>query len=109
MMKERKENGRINRLQVEVFYDNTSHEFFIDITDPNDFLAPYTIGAFGTLDEALRYTYTTLDKPTGVVEVVGLSTGNITFTLEPLKSSPWPEVAKKDNVVDIRSKNGKDK
>jgi|TARA_B100000965_G_C19489182_1_gene712211 hypothetical protein len=109
MMKERKENGRITRLQIEVFYDNSSEEFFIDITDPTNRITPYTIGAFATLDEALRYTYTTLDQPIGIVEVVGLSTGNITFTLEPLKSSPWPEVAKKDNVVDIRSKNGKDK
>jgi len=108
-MKERKENGRITRLQIEVFYDTSSEEFFIDITDPTNRITPYTIGAFGTLDEALRYTYTTLDQPIGIVEVVGLSTGNITFTLEPLKSSPWAEVAKKDNVVDIRSKNGKDK
>jgi hypothetical protein len=109
MMKGRKENGRINRLQVEVFYNSTSHEFFIDITDPNNFINPYTIGAFVSLDEALRYTYTTIDKPIGIVEVVGLSTGDITFTLEPLKASPWPKVDKKDNVVDIRSKNGKDK
>ena len=108
-MKERKENGRITRLQIEVFYDNSSEEFFIDITDPTNRMSPYTIGAFGTLDEALRYTYTTLDQPIGIVEVVGLSTGDITFTLEPLNSSPWHEVAKKDNVVDIRSKHDEDK
>tara|TARA_R110000764_G_scaffold82520_1_gene162849 strand:- start:95 stop:421 length:327 start_codon:yes stop_codon:yes gene_type:complete len=108
-MTERKENGRITRLQVEVFLDNTSGEYFIEVTDLTDRLSiPYTIGAFLTLDEALRYVYTTLDIPKGMVEVTRVTNGDITFTLEntPLEN---PEVAKHDNVIDIRSKNGKDK
>ena len=63
---------------------------------------------FVTLDEALRYVYTTLDIPKGLVEVVGVTTGEISFSLEPFLSE-IPEVALKDNVIDIRSKRGKDK
>jgi len=114
-MTERKENGRITRLQVEVFLDSTSGEYFIEVTDLTDRLSiPYTIGAFLTLDEALRYVYTTLDIPKGMVEVTRVTNGDITFTLEntPLENPEVlesPEVAKHDNVIDIRSKNGKDK
>ena len=108
-MTERKENGRITRLQVEVFLDSNTGEYFIDVTDPTDRLsAPYTIGAFLTLDETLRYVYTALDIPKGIVEVIRITNGDITFTLENT-SLETPEVAKHDNVIDIRSKNGKDK
>ena len=63
-MTERKENGRITKLQIEVFLDSTTSEYFIDVTDPTGRLdVPYTIGAFLTLDETLRYVYTTLDVP----------------------------------------------
>ena len=109
MMKEKSKKERMNRLQIEVFQDTDSSEYFIDITDPSKRLnVPYTIGAFNTLDEALRYVYTTLDIPKGLVEVVGVTTGEISFSLEPF-SSEIPEVALKDNVIDIRSKRGKDK
>jgi|TARA_R110001599_G_scaffold1382_1_gene6775 hypothetical protein len=110
-MTERTENGRITRLQIEVFYENTTGDFFIDVTDPTDRLnIPYTIGAFLTLDEALRYVYTTLDIPTGLVQVIGVTDGEITFTLDPLEpKSTSSETAKHDNVIDIRSKHGKDK
>ena len=69
-----------------------------------------TIGAFLTLDEALRYVYTTLDVPKGIVQVMGVTDGEITFNLEPTppKDTP-PEVADHNNVIDIWSKRGKDK
>jgi len=110
-MTERKENGRITKLQIEVFLDSTTSEYFIDVTDPTERLnIPYTIGAFLTLDEALRYVYTTLDIPTGLVQITGVTDGEIAFNLEPTppKDTP-PEVADHNNVIDIRSRDDKDK
>ena len=116
-MTERTENGRTTKLQIEVFLDSNTSDYFIDVTDPTDRLnVPYTIGAFLSLDEALRYVYTTLDKPTGLIEVVDVVKGDITFSLdmsrakemyketEQLSSSP-----EKNNVIDIRSKRDEDK
>jgi len=110
-MTERKENGRITKLQIEVFLDSTTSEYFIDVTDPTERLnIPYTIGAFLTLDEALRYVYTTLDIPKGMIQVMGVTDGEIAFNLEPTppKDTP-PEVADHNNVIDIRSRDDKDK
>jgi len=110
-MTERKENGRITKLQIEVFLDSTTSEYFIDVTDPTERLnVPYTIGAFLTLDEALRYVYTTLDEPTGLIQVIGVTNGEITFNLKPTPPEDTPsEVADHNNVIDIWSKRGKDK
>ena len=110
-MTERKENGRITKLQIEVFLDSTTSEYFIDVTDPTERLnVPFTIGAFLTLDEALRYVYTTLDIPTGLVQITGVTDGEIAFNLEPTPPEDTPpEVADHNNVIDIWSKRGKDK
>jgi hypothetical protein len=116
-MTERTENGRITRLQITVFLDSNTSDYFIDVTDPTERLnIPYTIGAFLSLDEALRYVYTTLDEPTGMVEVVDVVKGDTTFSLDMDRINtmqkeldlidPSPE---KNNVIDIRSRDDKDK
>jgi hypothetical protein len=60
--------------------------------------------------------YTTLDKPTGLVEIVDVVKGETTFSLDMDRINtmqkeldlidPSPE---KNNVIDIRSRDDKDK
>jgi hypothetical protein len=116
-MTERTENGRTTRLQIEVFFDSNTGGYFIDVTDPTDRLnTPYTIGAFLSLDDSLRYVYTTLDEPTGMIEVVDVSKEDITFSLDMDRINNMQEAldligpnSEKNNVIDIRSKRDKDK
>jgi hypothetical protein len=124
-MKERKENNDKTRLQIEVFLDHVSEKYFLDVLGsiPQiDSNTPLTIGAFSSLDEALRYTYTRLDKPEGLVEVVSVTKGELAFDLgtfeehnltlfgpQHLFDVSRAEFKIKDNVVDIRSKHDEDK
>ena len=127
MMKEKSKKERMNKLQIEVFLENDTNEYFIDVTDPTERLGtPYTIGAFLSLDEALRYVYTTLDHPTGILEVINVTKGELMYPLsthwdttecmdttkqmfsdlELITSEPKE---KRNNVIDIRSKHDEDK
>ena len=101
IMTEEKENGQRTTIKVEVYLEKNGG-YFIDVLTQNH---PWVIGSFLTLDEALRYTYFELDNPSGSVEVVGVSEGEISFSFEPSE----PTESKLKNVIPLRRKRGKDK
>jgi len=101
MMTGKRENGYRTKIEIEVYSDKTG-EYFIEVLNQAH---PWVIGAFPTLDEALRYVYFELDNPAGSVEVVDVCEGDISFSFEP----PTPTESSPKNVIPLRSKRGKNK
>tara|TARA_R110002051_G_scaffold31024_4_gene71183 strand:- start:1121 stop:1432 length:312 start_codon:yes stop_codon:yes gene_type:complete len=103
MMKGKRENGHRTKVEIEIYSDKDG-DYFIEVLNQTH---PWVIGAFYTLDEALRYTYFELDNPIGSIEVIDVSKGDITFSFE--FEAPPSTKSKLKNVIPLRSKNGKNK
>ena len=100
-MTEKRENGYRTKIEIEIYSDKDG-DYFIEVLNQSH---PWVIGAFSTLDEALRYTYFELDTPVGSVEVLNICEGDVSFSFEPL----IPTESKPKNVIPLRNKNGKNK
>jgi len=98
----KRENGHRTKVEIEIYSDKDG-DYFIEVLNQNH---PW-VGAFYTLDEALRYTYFELDNPIGSIEVIDVSKGDIAFSFEFEKTVPTESNLK--NVIPLRSKNGKNK
>ena len=101
MMTGKNENGHRTSIKIEVYSDK-NEDYFIEVLNQNH---PWVIGAFFTLDEALRYVYFELDNPAGSVTVVDVCEGDVSFSFEP----PTPTESSPKNVIPLRSKHGKNK
>ena len=95
---------RRTKIIVEVYSDLTNL-YFIDIIEKKQ---TKVIGPFNSLDETLRYVYSVLDDPEGIVTVTSVSTGEVTFhaefSLTPSSFSTKPKKEIKDNVIPFRRK-----